>query len=193
MPATLSRLGYYPSLPASERAARFRTLSLADQIPWMAKYYMPYRGKLVNTAACYLATFTPAFLEHAQEPGFVIAAKAGVRGYIYNANAGFDVDRNLAIEVRELVLAVERACRGDRWTQVAKDLGVVHAGPGGELSLSRDRSIRSLQRLLGCEVDGLYGPETHAALVAFQRSAGLKPDGIAGPLTWAALERKAAG
>jgi len=40
-------------------------------------------------------------------------------------------------------------------------------------------------------VDGVFGPQTLAALKAFQLGAGLTPDGIAGPLTWAALERVA--
>lgn len=39
------------------------------------------------------------------------------------------------------------------------------------------------------EVDGLWGDETRAALVAFQRSHGLAPDGQIGPLTWAAIDK----
>ncbi|GGC90199.1 glycoside hydrolase family protein [Chelatococcus reniformis] len=37
-------------------------------------------------------------------------------------------------------------------------------------------------------LDGLWGPKTKAAVVAFQRSAGLYPDGIVGPKTTMALE-----
>ena len=39
----------------------------------------------------------------------------------------------------------------------------------------------------GGTVDGVRGPATAAAVVAFQRRAGLAPDGIAGPLTRRAL------
>ncbi|MCL2084765.1 MAG: peptidoglycan-binding protein, partial [Oscillospiraceae bacterium] len=39
-------------------------------------------------------------------------------------------------------------------------------------------------------VDGIFGPQTHNAVVTFQRMFGLAPDGIIGPLTWAAIVRE---
>lgn len=48
--------------------------------------------------------------------------------------------------------------------------------------------VRSLQLLLGVTVDGSFGPETFAAVVAFQRRNELRPDGIVGPMTWATLQ-----
>ena len=38
-------------------------------------------------------------------------------------------------------------------------------------------------------VDGIYGPKTEAAVIAFQRVFGLTPDGIVGPATWYAIVR----
>ena len=37
------------------------------------------------------------------------------------------------------------------------------------------------------DVDGIFGPATQSALMAFQGDSGLDADGIAGPHTWAAL------
>lgn len=51
--------------------------------------------------------------------------------------------------------------------------------------------VRELQRLLGVTSDGIFGPDTKAAVVAFQTAHGLAADGIVGPLTWAALDGSA--
>lgn len=53
-------------------------------------------------------------------------------------------------------------------------------------------AVRTLQEALnakgaGLAVDGNFGPNTHAAVVAFQSENGLTVDGIVGPLTWAQL------
>lgn len=36
-------------------------------------------------------------------------------------------------------------------------------------------------------VDGIYGPNTEAAVIAFQNLFGLTPDGVVGPVTWYAI------
>jgi len=41
-------------------------------------------------------------------------------------------------------------------------------------------------------VDGIFGPITEGAVIAFQRHFGLVPDGIVGPITWGELARRAA-
>lgn len=40
-------------------------------------------------------------------------------------------------------------------------------------------------------IDGNFGPQTKAAVIAFQKSKGLMPDGIVGPDTWNALKGNA--
>jgi cell wall-associated NlpC family hydrolase len=39
--------------------------------------------------------------------------------------------------------------------------------------------------------DGIFGPKTQAAVIAFQKKASLGPDGIVGPKTWPALSQVA--
>jgi peptidoglycan hydrolase-like protein with peptidoglycan-binding domain len=53
---------------------------------------------------------------------------------------------------------------------------------------SEGRQVQLLQQALGSvKVDGIFGPETEAAVRSFQASHGLTVDGIVGPLTSAAL------
>jgi peptidoglycan hydrolase-like protein with peptidoglycan-binding domain len=56
---------------------------------------------------------------------------------------------------------------------------------------SEGRQVELLQKALGINVDGIYGPETEAAVRTFQASRGLTVDGIAGPATSAALRGNA--
>jgi peptidoglycan hydrolase-like protein with peptidoglycan-binding domain len=52
---------------------------------------------------------------------------------------------------------------------------------------SEGRQVRILQHSLGIAVDGVFGPQTAAAVRAFQASHGLLVDGVVGPQTSAAL------
>ncbi|MGH2903214.1 MAG: peptidoglycan-binding protein [Solirubrobacteraceae bacterium] len=53
---------------------------------------------------------------------------------------------------------------------------------------SEGRQVQLLQQALGSiKVDGIFGPETEAAVRSFQSSHGLTVDGVVGPLTSAVL------
>lgn len=51
----------------------------------------------------------------------------------------------------------------------------------------RGDTVAAVQKLLAVDSDGIFGPATQAALLAFQRDRGLATDGLCGPATWAAL------
>jgi peptidoglycan hydrolase-like protein with peptidoglycan-binding domain len=59
---------------------------------------------------------------------------------------------------------------------------------------SEGRQVQLLQKALGgVKVDGIFGPETEAAVRSFQTSRGLTVDGVVGALTGAALRTLQAG
>ena len=73
--------------------------------------------------------------------------------------------------------------------------------PGTALQVgSTGESVRIMQEYLNAILqpsphlteDGVFGPKTKAAVIAFQQQFGLNPDGITGPLTWAEIMRQAA-
>jgi soluble lytic murein transglycosylase-like protein len=67
---------------------------------------------------------------------------------------------------------------------------VAHEKSGGTSPASVQRAgstVAALQSALGIPADGVYGPQTRAAVKRFQRSKGLAVDGIAGPVTLGAL------
>ena len=54
-------------------------------------------------------------------------------------------------------------------------------------SESQGRQVELVQQALGIAVDGVYGPQTEAAVRSFQAAHGLTVDGIVGPETSAAM------
>src|SRR5918999_6309289 len=63
------------------------------------------------------------------------------------------------------------------------------AAQTGEFLRKGDRgpAVAAIQQALGIAADGIFGPQTRAAVRAFQARNGLEVDGIVGPATMAAL------
>ena len=47
--------------------------------------------------------------------------------------------------------------------------------------------VKAIQRIIGTPADGVFGPNTKAALINYQSANGLVADGIAGPKTFARM------
>lgn len=62
----------------------------------------------------------------------------------------------------------------------AVTLPVLQRGCKGE-------QVKALQKLIGCNPDGSFGPATDTALKACQKKLGLNPDGVCGEKTWIKL------
>lgn len=188
MPATLAGLGWRAG------DAAFRQLNATAQLPFVRAYFLPHKGKLVSAAACYVATFLPALLRHAHDPGYVLTAKNGPLGWAYAPNAVFDRNKDYAITVGELEDAIARNCRGPRWAELTARLarhGIVPEPADSGIDLRTTLGLQTALAHLGYDVgkiDGLPGPKTRTGVAAFQRDRGLVVDGIYGPKTRAALE-----
>jgi hypothetical protein len=71
--------------------------------------------------------------------------------------------------------------------------GYVQATAFAKRDYLRGEDVRSVQQALQAagfdpgEIDGVYGQQTAAAVVAYQTAKGLTVDGVVGPVTWAAL------
>ena len=52
---------------------------------------------------------------------------------------------------------------------------------------SEGEHVSAVQRALQLPADGIYGPQTEAAVQRFQTARGLLVDGVVGPATWGAL------
>jgi len=190
MPPTLVGLGYFNG------HAAFRALSATAQLDYVEKYYAPFKGKLGSIAALYVATFLPAYTAKASDPTYVLTEKNGRLGWAYSPNVAFDANRDARITVQELEDAVKRNCRGPRFDELVARL----SGEGlGDTSKESEAASLDLRTILGMQaalkaagfdpgpLDGLPGPKTTAAILAFQEKAGLVADGVYGPKTRAAL------
>lgn len=57
---------------------------------------------------------------------------------------------------------------------------------------ARGDAVMQVQRLVGVDPDGRFGPETDQAVRAYQEGRGLVADGIVGAKTWASLRERGA-
>jgi peptidoglycan hydrolase-like protein with peptidoglycan-binding domain len=73
--------------------------------------------------------------------------------------------------------------------KIAKDDEALHFGMRGELVLNLQNDLTALGYEFKAGIDGRFGNETKAHVVAFQRSQNLNPDGVVEEQTKAALRR----
>ena len=110
-----------------------------------------------------------------QLPGYVKTAYAGIinRGVEQLLNPAAQAQNAPAAQAQDAPTTAPAAQVGG---------GTLRKGATGE-------SVKQLQRKLGIEQDGQYGPATAAAVKKFQQDNGLDADGIVGPNTLAVLNR----
>lgn len=170
-----------------------------DETPWCAAYInmvlaqlaIPHTGRL--NARSYLEWGVPVELEVA-EPGDVV---------IFWRGSPHAATGHVAFLVRQEGdrLLVRGGNQGnavtDAWYPVARLLGVrrysaelaqlarptLREGMRGAAVRDLQEELRRLGHFAG-RTDGIFGPRTLAAVLAFQAQEGVATDGIVGPVTW---------
>lgn len=190
MPPILAGLGW--RRPAEE----FGLLTADQQLPFVEAYFRAWAkdaGGWDSAGRIYQATFLPATLRTMRGEDAILCERGGRLGWAFEANSVFDANGDGRITVGELTASVFRACKGPRWLELIARLGL--EAPPVELRDADGDGVPELATLPELQValarvgfdpgapDGLMGPRTRAAIVAFQKERGLAADGIAGPLT----------
>lgn len=101
--------------------------------------------------------------------------------------------RLLACSLAVLVALAAAACTkdDDSSTTTTSKTTTTTASASNATTVRFDKTVQADLKAVGCYAgadDGILGPETDAAILAFQRAAGLTPDGELGPETSKALE-----
>lgn len=138
---------------------QFVKYSIAQQIPYVLKYLMPHKGKLINSTAVYMSLFQPAFIDHADEPnwthptwhkdyvyakgtapGKIVPGSGGSPGNVYNQN-GFDTSGRGYIIVSDLTKKADEMYPYPRTQELINRtnalMGIVKtAGKGGLVAMA---------------------------------------------------------
>ncbi len=192
MPQTARGLGWDKT---DTTLSMYRHLSATAQLPWVEKYYTPYKGRLRSRGHAYVATFLPKYIAEGTLllPDTVLAGREGPLGWAYEANAVFDANHDYKITFQELVDAIDRNCRGPRWTEIVARAKGLPLSPVPKPHSFDLRTVLGLQEALSRlgfykgPIDAIPGRMTRFAIAQFQDIHGLVSDAIPGPLTRAAL------
>jgi hypothetical protein len=202
MPQTLHGLGWRLGDPRwatpdgmPSLAREFAQLTASEQLPWARAYYGAHRGSLTSAAHCYVATFLPAELPHAADPEHVLCALPGKHAdfphgkydWAYKANHGaFDPEAKGWIQVSDMTARIERVAIGPRWQELEQRVRAAQCGPTRDLDLTTVAGVQCGLGRLGFDpgpLDGLFGPRTRAAVIAFavdrelaDRSGAITPE-----------------
>lgn len=116
-------------------SSAFTRLSLVGQLATAKRYYQPHAGKMGSPGACYMATFTPAWLAHAADPSFVICSKDGENGAgaisaetskeWYRENAVLDFDKDGKITSGDLDARVRAKLATARGQELSARIGAL--------------------------------------------------------------------
>jgi hypothetical protein len=118
-------------------------LSAEDQLPYVEKYYTPYRGKLTSVGRLYQVNFMPATIDALTKPTDILAGANGPNEKIYESNKPLDPTNKGTITLADLGIAANAAVNSsrpyqgatlkDRWAEIVTRLSAVPMTPAGQV------------------------------------------------------------
>ena len=118
IPSTLRGVGW------TDGTAAFRQLPAEAQLPFVEKFFQPFKSKGLNTVTrVYQAVFLPASLDAGAGDDTVVCGQQGPFAAAYASNRTVDRAGKGFISVGDLRAAVENRARGSRWDEIVRRLG----------------------------------------------------------------------
>lgn len=129
---------YLPKFGWSGTIADFDAASIEAQLDVVQRFLGTARGQFGNATALYLYNFLPAYIAHANQPGFVLTRRAEGTGY-YEGNTGFDVDGKGYITVQDITTHINKVRNLKRYRDLHARLSTLgeasSSGPGIALAI----------------------------------------------------------
>jgi hypothetical protein len=127
MPSTLAGLGW------NRGHSTFRQLSAEGQLPWVERYFQPFRNKgLTSVTRVYQCVFLPASLDAGAADDTVVCGDQGPFPAAYQSNRSVDRAAKGFITVGDLRAAVESRTTGPRWEEILARLSETEGGTEGD-------------------------------------------------------------
>ena len=93
----------------SGSADEYLALGAEGQLPYVEKYYTPYKGRITSVSRLYQVNFLPATVNTITSPEQILAQKDGVYGWAYKGNPALDPEKKGYITLDDLRKVVESA------------------------------------------------------------------------------------
>jgi peptidoglycan hydrolase-like protein with peptidoglycan-binding domain len=168
--------------------AALAQMTAEDQLDFVRKYFMQFKGKLKTLEDAYMAVLFPAAIN--KGAGHVLFKKGTIQ---YKQNSGLDANGDGLVTVAEAARKVRERLGTETLptTLQPTDKFLQHGSTGPAVEMLQNELI-DLGYLTSTDFKtgpGIFGPRTDAAVKAFQKDIGLNENGIYDLATQAAIRQ----